>query len=169
MTDVITYGMGSGPLSDLTMSLPPSGGADIYEPLPPEPGLADLVEDTTLVRDVMHEGVIVCDMATPLLDVARTMLENQIHAVVVVADDQRAAGVVSQTDVVLAQQGRSVEQAAKLTASDVMTPSLVSCTPDRKLERLGAIADLGALVEDVDVLPPSLEDLYAHFSAGAAR
>ena len=133
MTDVITYGMGSGPLSDLTMSLPPSGGADIYEPLPPEPGLADLVEDTTLVRDVMHEGVIVCDMATPLLDVARTMLENQIHAVVVVADDQRAAGVVSQTDVVLAQQGRSVEQAAKLTASDVMTPSLVSCTPDRKL------------------------------------
>jgi Cu-processing system ATP-binding protein len=45
----------------------------------------------------------------------------------------------------------------------------VSCQPDRKLERLGAITDLGAAVEDVDVVPPSLEDLYTHFSAGAPR
>ncbi len=133
MTDVITYGMGSGPLGDGTMSLPPSGVADIYEPLMPEPGLADLVEDATLVRDVMHEGVIVCNTATPLLDVARTMLANHIHAVVVVADDEHAAGIVSQTDLVLAQQGRSVERAAALTAGDVMTPGLVSCTGDRKL------------------------------------
>lgn len=133
MTDVITYGMGSTPLGELTMSLPPSGVADIYEPLTPEPALADLVEDDTLVRDVMHQGVIVCNTATPLPEVARTMLANNIHAVVVVADDERAAGVVSQTDLVLAQQGRPVERAAALTAGEVMTPGLVSCTADRKL------------------------------------
>ena len=133
MTDVITYGMGNGPLGDLTMSLPPSGIADLYEPLMPEPGLIDLVEDATLVRDVMHGGVIVCNTATPLLDVAKTMLANNIHAVVVVAEDEMAAGVVSQTDLVLAQQGRSLDRTAALTAGDVMTPGLVSCTPDRKL------------------------------------
>ncbi len=52
---------------------------------------------------------------------------------VVVADDGHAVGVVSQTDVVLARQGRTVEQAAALSVGDIMTPSLVSCTTDRKL------------------------------------
>ena len=100
MTDVITYGMGNGPLGDLTMSLPPSGIADLYEPLMPEPGLIDLVEDATLVRDVMHGGVIVCNTATPLLDVAKTMLANNIHAVVVVTEDEMATGVVSQLSLI---------------------------------------------------------------------
>ncbi|MEZ4768485.1 MAG: crotonyl-CoA carboxylase/reductase [Caldilineales bacterium] len=129
MTDIITYGMGR---ADVGMSLPPSSVADIYEPLEPEHQLAELVEDETLVRDVMHQGVITCSRKTPLEEVARTMLANQIHAVVV-TEGERAAGVVSQTDIVLAQQGRPIEKAAALTAGDVMTPGLVSCTSDRKL------------------------------------
>ncbi|MBC7158171.1 MAG: ABC transporter ATP-binding protein [Rhodobacteraceae bacterium] len=40
------------------------------------------------------------------------------------------------------------------------------CAPDEKMARLGAVAALGALVEDVEVIPPSLEDLYTHFSQG---
>ncbi len=39
------------------------------------------------------------------------------------------------------------------------------CGHDEKLARLGQIAELGSLVEDVHVIPPSLEDIYAHFSA----
>jgi crotonyl-CoA carboxylase/reductase len=66
-------------------------------------------------------------------DVARTMLNNRIHAVVVVDDHGHAIGVVSQTDVVLARQGRTPEQASALAVGDIMTPSLISCTPDRKL------------------------------------
>jgi Cu-processing system ATP-binding protein len=38
------------------------------------------------------------------------------------------------------------------------------CTQDDKLERLGQIANLGKLVEDIEVLPPSLDDIYNHFS-----
>jgi crotonyl-CoA carboxylase/reductase len=68
-----------------------------------------------------------------VIEAAKQMLEHGIHAVVVVADDGRAVGVVSQTDVVLARQGRTVEQAAALSVGDIMTPSLVSCTADRKL------------------------------------
>jgi Cu-processing system ATP-binding protein len=42
------------------------------------------------------------------------------------------------------------------------------CPPDEKMVRLGQIADLGALVADVEVLPPSLEDIYGHFSGAEA-
>jgi Cu-processing system ATP-binding protein len=38
------------------------------------------------------------------------------------------------------------------------------CGHADKLARLGQIAELGAMVEDVQVIPPSLEDIYAHFS-----
>ncbi|WP_101340496.1 ABC transporter ATP-binding protein [Cereibacter azotoformans] len=40
----------------------------------------------------------------------------------------------------------------------------LSCAPDEKLDRLGAITALGPMVEDVEILPPSLEDLYSHYS-----
>ena len=40
----------------------------------------------------------------------------------------------------------------------------LSCAPDEKLDRLGAITALGPMVEDVEILPPSLEDLYTHYS-----
>ncbi len=45
----------------------------------------------------------------------------------------------------------------------------ISCGPDDKLAILGRVAALGALVEDVDVAPPSLEDLYRHYSREDAR
>ncbi len=135
MTDIITYGMNTTPISE-SMSLPPSALAtDIYEPMSAEPSLADLdlIEDATIVSDVMHPGVVTCGRNASVMEVARQMVENQIHAVVVVGDDGHAVGVVSQTDVVLARQGRTSEQAAALRVSDIMTPSLMSTTPDRKL------------------------------------
>ena len=39
------------------------------------------------------------------------------------------------------------------------------CTQEEKMAQLGRITALGRLVEDVDVAPPSLEDLYRHYSA----
>ncbi len=136
MTDIITYGMRTASVGASAMSLPPSALAtDIYEPMAPEPSLADLgiIEDSTLVADVMHQGVVTSLRNASVLDAAKQMLEYGIHAVVVVGDDGHAVGVVSQTDVVLARQGRTVEQAAALSVGDIMTPSLVSCTSDRKL------------------------------------
>ncbi|KPQ07182.1 MAG: ABC-2 type transport system ATP-binding protein [Rhodobacteraceae bacterium HLUCCA12] len=40
----------------------------------------------------------------------------------------------------------------------------LTCAHDQKLARLGQIAALGAMIDDVEVIPPSLEDLYSHFS-----
>jgi crotonyl-CoA carboxylase/reductase len=86
----------------------------------------------TLVREAMHEGVITCPVEAKLAEVARLLLENRIHAVVVTRDDT-PVGVVSQTDLVLARQGRSRQQAAVLTAGDVMTPNPLTCEPDMLL------------------------------------
>ncbi|MCZ7676367.1 MAG: ABC transporter ATP-binding protein [Roseovarius sp.] len=40
----------------------------------------------------------------------------------------------------------------------------LSCAPDAKLATLMRIAGLDGIVADVDVIPPSLEDIYSHFS-----
>ena len=80
----------------------------------------------------MHKGVITCPADFKLAEVARTLLDNRIHALVV-TDGDEPVGVVSQTDLVLARQGRSREQAAVLTARDVMTPNPLTSEPDMLL------------------------------------
>ncbi|MDP2064162.1 MAG: ABC transporter ATP-binding protein [Phaeovulum sp.] len=43
----------------------------------------------------------------------------------------------------------------------------LSCAPGDKLARLGQIAALGPLVEDLELIPPSLDDIYRHFCTEA--
>lgn len=40
----------------------------------------------------------------------------------------------------------------------------LSFPPEQKLAQLAQVTALGDLIDDVDVIPPSLEDLYSHFS-----
>ncbi|WP_425040483.1 ABC transporter ATP-binding protein [Primorskyibacter sp. S187A] len=40
------------------------------------------------------------------------------------------------------------------------------CQASQKMDRLGEIAALGSAVRDVDITPPSLEDLYRYYSTG---
>ncbi|WP_417607741.1 ATP-binding cassette domain-containing protein [Primorskyibacter flagellatus] len=40
----------------------------------------------------------------------------------------------------------------------------VSCAQDKKLQTLAQVAALKGKVADIDVIPPSLEDIYSHFS-----
>lgn len=40
----------------------------------------------------------------------------------------------------------------------------MNCAQDEKLSTLSRIAGLGDMVRDIDVIPPSLEDIYSHFS-----
>jgi Cu-processing system ATP-binding protein len=44
----------------------------------------------------------------------------------------------------------------------------LTCRQTEKLETLGRITGFGDKVADLEVLPPSLEDLYTHFSRGPA-
>ncbi len=40
----------------------------------------------------------------------------------------------------------------------------ISCSADDKLRHLAAVTALGPAVEDIEIVPPSLEDLYRHFN-----
>ncbi|HWK34285.1 MAG TPA: ABC transporter ATP-binding protein, partial [Hyphomicrobium sp.] len=41
-------------------------------------------------------------------------------------------------------------------------------TPSQKIEVLRRAATAGDLIDDIDVIPPSLDELYAHFLRGGA-
>jgi crotonyl-CoA carboxylase/reductase len=140
-----------------------------YKPPHSVPNGATLVvEDPTPVREVMTEHVIACSPDDGLLDVARALVDEHIHAVVVVKDGL-AIGVVSQTDVVLARQGRSKAQLAGLTAGAIMTPDVIACRPNdrlsdavtmmtrQRIHRLLVVDDSGGTRRPVGVL--SLSDV----------
>ncbi len=70
---------------------------------------------------------------------------------------------------VTARNGYAADIAASLPGAIMVDGALhLTCMQSDKLQTLGRITDLGDKVADLDVLPPSLEDLYSHFSRGAA-
>lgn len=44
----------------------------------------------------------------------------------------------------------------------------LACDQSEKMRRLGDITALGSLIDDIEVIPPSLEDLYRYFAAKGA-
>jgi Cu-processing system ATP-binding protein len=70
---------------------------------------------------------------------------------------------------VTARNGYASDVAAQLPGAILVDGALhMTCPQSAKLETMGRIAALGPKVADLDVLPPSLEDLYAHFSQRGA-
>ena len=71
---------------------------------------------------------------------------------------------------ITARNGYAPDIARSLPGAILVDGALhLTCPQSDKLETLGRIAGLGDKVADLEVLPPSLEDLYAHFSQGAAQ
>jgi predicted transcriptional regulator len=81
-----------------------------------------------LVRDLMTVGVPTCPPHTPIVDLARLMLEKNWEAVVVLdGDEGHAIGVVSQDELVKAYER---EDARGLTVEDVMHEGVPQIPPD---------------------------------------
>ena len=103
----------------------------------PLPSVADaagvtIKDDGTKVRDLMHRGIISCTPDDTVGEAARIMIDHEIHAVVVMDGDQ-AVGVVSQTDMVLARQGRTPNEARAMQVRDIMTLGCATCAADMLL------------------------------------
>ncbi len=103
----------------------------------PLPSVADaagvtIKDDGTKVRDLMHRGIISCTPDDTVGEAARVMIDHEIHAVVVMDGDQ-AVGVVSQTDMVLARQGRTPNEARAMQVRDIMTLGCATCEADMLL------------------------------------
>lgn len=93
--------------------------------------------DTTTVGDVMHEGVVTCDVDEPLTSVARTMLQRRIHCVVVWHEPATASGpqlwgVVSDLDLV---KVAAIEDTGARTAGDSAATPALMVTPEEMVRR----------------------------------
>ena len=131
------FGLGASgkpPVATVHPTLPQGDVHTTPHPYPlsaPLPSIAEteaitIADDGTLVKDLMHRGIIACAPGDAVGQVAKIMIDNEVHAVVVM-EGGRAVGVVSQTDMVLARQGRTPEQARAMLAKDIMTPGCATC------------------------------------------
>ncbi len=140
------FGLGKtaeAPVAAAALALPAD---DLHEPKmrhpypvsAPLPGLETIGaepvihDDGTLVRERMHPGIIACGLGDTLGEAAKAMVDSDVHALVVL-DGGKAVGVLSQTDIVLARQGRTADDAKALKVSDVMTPGCATIDVGEKL------------------------------------
>lgn len=80
-----------------------------------------------LVRDLMSVGVATCAPDTPIIEIARLLLEKQLEAVVVLNEEGHAVGVVSQKELA---QAYTRDNRQELTAEAVMRDGVPSVPPD---------------------------------------
>lgn len=80
---------------------------------------------TKLVKDIMHTNLITCKSDATLGQVAVMLHNNHVHALVVTDRDGRAAGVISDFDLLagewLSSDPESLDTMRKLTAADLMS------------------------------------------------
>lgn len=89
-------------------------------------------DDGTVVRDLMTRNIVSCTPQDTVHTVATLMAAHRVNAVVVMKDAE-ALGVVTQTDVVLARQGRTREAARAMPVREVMSDGCVTCDVDESL------------------------------------
>ena len=137
------FGQGVAAKAPIQLTHPTMPKDDVHttpHPYPmsmPLPSVAEaepvtIADNGTKVGELMHKGIIACAPADTVGQVAKTMIDNDIHAVVVMEAD-KAVGVVSQTDMVLARQGRTLDQARATLVQDIMTPGCATCDTDMLL------------------------------------
>jgi len=91
--------------------------------------------DTTLrARDLMERDIITVSPETPILDIQRLFVEEEIHGAPVVGEDGIVYGVVSALDLLRAV--RDDEEVCETTAADAMTKVLVMVAPDASIEEV---------------------------------
>ena len=138
------FGLGTSgkpPVAIVHPTLPKGDVHTTPHPYPMSTPLPDIAEgeaitiadDGSKVSDLMHRGIISCTPDDVLGTVAKIMVDKEIHAVVVMDGQGKAIGVVSQTDMVLARQGRSPQEARSMRAGDIMTPGCATCDAEMLL------------------------------------
>ena len=103
----------------------------VSEPLPGFAAVTGepVIHDDGSMRERMHPGIISCRRGETIGQASKTMIDNDIRA----SGDRRRSrvGVLSQTDIVLARQGRTIEEARALIVGEVMTEGVPRSRPTR--------------------------------------
>ena len=90
------------------------------------------IDDSKTVADLMAQVLVSVEPHDTLQDAAELMLKHNIRAVTVMERGQ-VIGILSQTDLVLARQGRSQKNALKMSVRSTMTLGVVTCAPNMLL------------------------------------
>jgi Cu-processing system ATP-binding protein len=128
-----------------------------------------------ILDDLARDGAAILLSSHALTEVeARTdriaiLSKGQLVANDTLANLRREAGLPIHIQVAARSEtvGDVAERLAGIRVNGVRVD--LTCTHGDKLSRLGQIAGLGSMIEDVEVIPPSLEDLYTHFSRRAEQ
>lgn len=119
------------------------------------------------VRDVMTTQVVTVDRITPFKDIARLLSSHKISAVPVLTMGRHVAGVVSEDDLLAAQEQQARKGKARkrpwarakgsrhlqLTAGELMTSPAVTINPDAPIPRAAALMH-GRHVKRLPVVDP---------------
>jgi crotonyl-CoA carboxylase/reductase len=84
----------------------------------------------TLVRDLMHRGVVTCDLQTPVKQIAKMMETNDVRSVVVTADRGEVWGIVSIISILKAWD----KDLDTLTAEDILQPYTITVPGESPIE-----------------------------------
>ena len=85
----------------------------------------------TLVRDLMTVGVPTCKNTTPVVEVARFLIENNVEELVVLGQEGEGIGVCGYRELVNAYERDDVRE---MTAEDVMTEGVPEMPSDITLK-----------------------------------
>lgn len=107
---------------------------DIYSSLAEQVKLAsDWGESEAFVRrvqDLMSEPVVSISENETVQSTAKKMVENSIGSIVVVDDNEKLLGIITDTDIVRRVAAQSENSTRQLQAKDVMTPKPFTITRD---------------------------------------
>ena len=94
------------------------------------------------ILQVKGSDVITARPEVAILDIAKILAEKKIGAVLVTAEDDALAGIISERDVVraLAEHGTKL---GKVKVSDFMTRELITCSPDATLGQIMSLMTQG--------------------------
>ncbi len=110
------------------------------------------------VRDLMHIGVSTCRTTTPVAEAARTLLHENLEALIVLDGNGHAVGMLGRREVVIAyaQAGTRSRGGETVTAADVMRPDIPEVP-----------ADIPAVVAAQIMLDQGVREVYLmHHAAG---
>ena len=90
------------------------------------------IETKIVVRDVMNPSVITAKEDASITEIAKIMKENNVGSVVIVDEEKRGVGIVTERDIcykVVAEE----KNAREINAKDIMTRRIVSVAPEKSI------------------------------------
>ncbi len=79
------------------------------------------------VSDLMHKGVIACKPETPMNEAVRIVSDTDVHAIIVMDENNQALGIISHTDIIRLF-GKDLSQHI---ASEIMSSPVQDIAPDQ--------------------------------------